>query len=405
MKENKSKKISFGTKLFYGFLCLIVSIVIKLVLGFKLREDEQVRSWRKSKQSYVILSAHPSEADAAVLLAALFPRYARFVVGAQQLYKEGIFGWLLRTMHVIPKRQFTNDVPAIKEMIQTVRDGYVLAMMPEGRVSMDGTENPIDPSTVKLLKKLKVPVAILIPEGTFFIRPSYHWNAIKLGKINGEIRCLFTAEDLENMSAEEMEDRINKEFRYNAFEQVKGSGNTYGSKKKPAMEHVSNLFYRCPECSSMYTVGEDGDVISCSSCGFTVNVSRELFFESPSGESIPENAAVWNKAQIEFEKEFWKADDAALEFTVEKQMLKLRVDQDFRTVCSGTLVLDKTGMRYTDEQEEIEVPLAVLPGVSADYMNGRITYYQGDDIRRFQMEDVHYPARFINSLMVLKGFH
>ena len=56
-------------------------------------------------------------------------------------------------------------------MIKTVRDGDVLAMMPEGRVSLDGTSSPIDPSTAKLLQKLACPTAVMVPRGTYFVKP------------------------------------------------------------------------------------------------------------------------------------------------------------------------------------------------------------------------------------------
>ena len=55
---------------------------------------------------------------------------------------------------VIPKKQFTPDISAVKEMMMTVKKGDALAMMPEGRVSLDGTPSPIDISTAKLIKKL-----------------------------------------------------------------------------------------------------------------------------------------------------------------------------------------------------------------------------------------------------------
>jgi len=48
------------------------------------------------------------------------------------------------------------------------------------------------------------------------------------------------------------------------------------------------------------------------------------------------------------------------------------------------------------------VKLSILPGVSADYRDGYIAYYEGDLIRRFYFEDRRLSARFMNSLMVLK---
>ena len=157
----------------------------------------------KIRESFVILSAHPSEVDALVMLFACFPRYARFVVAAQQLY-QGTKGKLLRALHVVPKKQFTPDIKSIIEMIRTVKSGFILGMMPEGRVSMDSTENPIDDSTAKLIKKLGVPVAVLKPYGTYFVKPPFKSKGIIRGKAGGELKALYDTEDLAKMPDDEV---------------------------------------------------------------------------------------------------------------------------------------------------------------------------------------------------------
>ncbi|MBQ6014357.1 MAG: hypothetical protein IJL27_09980, partial [Firmicutes bacterium] len=64
--------------------------------------------------------------------------------------------------------------------------------------------------------------------------------------------------------------------------------------------------------------------------------------------------------------------------------------------------LDREGLHYEDPEESFDVKLSILPGVSADYRDGYIAYYEGDLIRRFYFDDRRLSARFMNSLMVLK---
>ena len=405
MSNKHTNKVSLGNKIFFEILAGAVKLAARIVLGFKIDTDEKVRQWKKSKDGFIVLCAHPSEFDAVVLLSACFPRYTRFVAGAQQLYK-GFQGKMLRLIKVIPKKQFVPDISAIKEMMKTIKSGYVLGMMPEGRVSMDGTPNPNDISTAKLLKKIGAPVAILIPHGTYFIKPSYNYSGIKIGKISAEMKCLFTAEDLSVMSEDEILSRLSDACSYNAAEELRGMKRHYGSKKNNAFLGVSRILYRCPACGSMYSISDDGYTLSCRSCKKKAKLSEDMFIESlekDAAPSWPDNIPQWNADQISFEHDFWKNYDASISFAVKKSMLTLRKETDYHYCCDGLLSLDANGLHYSDKEETIDAALNLVAGVSADYQHGFITYYQGNDIRRFTLENSQYVTRFVNSLMVLKN--
>ncbi len=404
MKNEKTVKVGFGSKLLYYFLTVVLWIAAKLLLGFKLSTDEKVKEWKRSGKSFVILSAHPSEVDALVMLFACFPRYARFVVAAQQLY-QGTKGKLLRALHVVPKKQFTPDIKSIIEMIRTVKSGFILGMMPEGRVSMDSTENPIDDSTAKLIKKLGVPVAVLKPYGTYFVKPPFKSKGIIRGKAGGELKALYDTEDLAKMPDDEVIKGLKEALSYNISEELRGSGHRYGSRNKPYMKNVSNLFYRCPACGSMYTVTDDGRKLSCSSCNMEMDLTREMFFKCSDG-LLPDNIASWNKMQLEFEHEYWQDPGASFSIKVRKAVMEIGKDTEFLFPDNegGTLSLDASGLHYEDADERIDIALPLLPGVSGDYENSFITLYREDIIRRFYTDNVKTVARFINSLMVLKDW-
>ncbi len=403
MNDKKKKNpASLKSRLIFWLMAVVVKIYAGIALGLKIRTDEQVRTWKKSGQSFVVLCAHPSEIDAVVLLAACFPRYTRFVAGAQQLYK-GITGKLLRLIGVIPKKQFTPDITAIKEIMRTVKSGCVLGMMPEGRVSMDGTQNPNDISTAKLLKTLGVPVALLIPRGSYYIKPAYNYGGIIRGKLSGDLNCLFTPEELSEKSPEEILEKLEAAFRYDASEELRGSGNRYAKTKGGYMEGVSKILYRCPACGGLYTLTDQNSRLTCSACGASAELLPEMFF-APENEKLPDNLSAWNRSQLEFERSFWAAEDACLEFSVKKYMLRIGEEGDYRFCGEGLLRLDKNGFFYKDEAEEIRVPLEQIQGFSADYCFGFIAYYQGRDIRRFWFEKIQYVPRFMNSLAVLKNW-
>ncbi len=400
--EEKKKKGSVKGPIVFAVLGFLARLALFLVCRLTIKADEKVKEWKKSYKGFIILSAHPSEMDGVVLIAACFPRYSRFVVGSQQIYR-GAQGLMLRTLGVIPKKQFTPDIASVKEMLRTVKDGKILAMMPEGRVSLDGRPSPIDPSTAKLLQKLGCPVAVLVPEGSYYTRPPYNHGAVIRGKIVCRIEALFDEGEAAALSSDEVMNRLYDAIYYDAAEELRGTGRLYGSASKPPMKNVSNLLYYCPSCGAMYTVSDKDGVISCSSCGMTLYAGRDMFFSGQTKPGLPDNVTDWNAMQIAREHAFWQSDDPFLEFKVKKMTMVIGEDMEFKGDAEGLLRLDPEGLHYSDEGDELDIRLSILPGVSADYRDGFIACYQGDLIRRFYFEDKRTVARFVNSLMVLKG--
>lgn len=393
-----------GRRIVFHITGLFIKIICGLWMKLRINKDETVRQWQKSKDPFLILCGHPSEMDAVVLLAAAFPRYTRFVVGALQLYKPGMQSRFLRMLGVIPKKQFTPDIGAIKEMMLTVKNGDALAMMPEGRVSIDGTPSAIDISTAKLVKKLGVNVAVLIPRGTYFVKPSYNYSGLIPGKLAGELKSLMSAEEIKEKSAEDILAEIVSALNYNASEELRGSENTYGKKDTIPMAGVSNLFYRCPSCGKLFTVTDKDGVISCESCGLSLAAGKDMFLSCAKADEsvIPDTVAGWNALQKEWEKDFWSKEKAELVLQVRKDTMVLKEETEYTPKGSGTLRLSAAGLEYSDDEESFAVPLGAVPGVSADYQFGHIVFYKGDIMRRFTFSDKRLAARFVNSLMTLK---
>lgn len=400
MAKNR-KPVSLFNKIFYFVLAFFVRFLAGLLFGLSIKADEKVRHWKRDGQSFIILCAHPSEIDAIVLLSASFPKYARFVVGSQQLYK-GTQGKILQMLGVIPKKQFVSDIHAVKEIMKSVKTGHIVGMMPEGRVSMDGTENPVEMSTAKLLKQLGVPVALLVPHGSYFVKPPYNNKSVIRGKMSAELSCLFTEDELRELCSKEILEHIENNLVYNASEELRGSGHKYGSAKKIPMQNVENLFYLCPKCKKTYTIKRNGTALECS-CGLRLRPNREMFFASEE-DNMPDTVFEWNKLQLAYEECFWK-EDTSLSFKVRESKLTIGEKTDYKDFGSGVLTLSCSGFSFDGENEAFEVPLQSIPGVSADYQLGFIAYYKGSDIRRFTFEDKRDAARFVNSLMTIKKLH
>jgi len=398
MSKDKNQ-VSIGSLIAFSTISISFIASLTVLCKFRCNTDEEVKKWKKEKEGFIILSEHPSKLDAAVLAASAFPRYTRFVTGAMHL-NSSFQGSVLRYVGVIPKKQFMPDIKAIKEMMKTVKSGNVLGMMPEGRISMDGTENFIDISTAKLIKTLGCKVAVLIPHGSYFVKPPYRYNNIIKGPVSSDLKVALTKEEVEQLSAEDILKKLQKALSYNTMKDLKERGSQFGDESNPCLKDVSKILYRCPSCGELYTIKDDGKKLWCTNCDLSMGLGRDPYFITEK-ENLPKDIAEWNHEQLEFERKLWENEDNALSFDCLKGVIELGVGVDFEDKVRGKLTLTKEGLNYVDEEETLEVPINQLPALVADFQEGFVVYYQGNLIRRFKFDDPRITPRFVNSLAIL----
>lgn len=387
----------------YFFTAFFLRIAMRVMLGMKIEIDPQVKAWKKSKKPFIMLCTHPSELDAAVLLESIYPRYGNIVAGAQQLHDGTVRGWLFRKMNCIPKMQFVPDINAVRSMMNALKAGHIVGFMPEGRVSMDGTTCFFDISTAKFIKKMKVPVAVVKPENTFHVCSSYGFEHYALGKIGGTVVPLCTAEEADELSVEELYERMKTVMAYNQFENLTPASR-YGRKKGVHMKDVSCLYYYCPECGAFDTITDDGKTIRCTACGAESKLERSQLFTPVKG-NLPADTAAWNKLQVELEEKRWSEDPKReLSFPVRRVERGLTSDKPFEEVSTGTLSLTRERLLYTDDNDGtfIEVPADQLAGLSADYLYGYVVLYQGGVNRRLYTPEGTDVSKLINSITALR---
>jgi len=403
MQDKKIGKKIFG-KVVYYVAAVVVILLLVVLCRFSAQIDRRVKQWKRSKKPFIMLSGHPSEMDAAVLVAVCFPRMPRIVAGERQLYRKGGLGALFRTVGCIPKKQFLPDMHAIREMLAAVKRGELLAMMPEGRVSFDGTASPIDYSTAKLVKKLKLPVAVLMPQGTYFMMPPYHNTGLTFGKIGASVRVLLDEGEAETLTTDEIYGRIVEALQYDQSVLVRDNGWHYGKRRHP-MQNVTALMYRCPKCGAHCSMEDDGNGnIRCTACGLQLTADSNMQFHAET-DDVPANVTEWNAFQKNEERKKYADENAEFRATAERAVLVQITDSDYEPRGEGEVRLNKDGLYYSDADETLEIPLAQLTGASADYRKGTVIIYREDATRRFTFDHATGTAEFMNSLMVLRELY
>ena len=170
---------------------------------------------RKEKNAHLFLSNHASRQDYMFTGIQLLPNKYNFVAGYNEFYRshlKGVFG-ILKT---IPKRNFTADLYTIKSASQIIKDGGNIMIFPEGMSSISGANQPVAIGTGKFIKHYKVPVYYSVIKGGYLTSPKYNLND-RCGKVEVVIDKLFSPEDLQKLSPEEIEDKVNSAIYHDDY--------------------------------------------------------------------------------------------------------------------------------------------------------------------------------------------
>ncbi|MEO5670832.1 MAG: MFS transporter [Ramlibacter sp.] len=157
-------------------LRFVAWIASRLVYRFKVTGDESI----PVQGAAILVCNHVSFVDAVLLMAAS-PRPIRFVMDSR-IFKVPVLGWLFKLAKAIPIAPRKEDPAAYEAAFeaaaQVLREGDLLAIFPEGGITMDGTLQEFKGGIMKILERAAsdgvhapvVPMALTNLWGSFFSR-------------------------------------------------------------------------------------------------------------------------------------------------------------------------------------------------------------------------------------------
>ena len=336
------------------------------------------KDFRKVEGPFFFISNHASRLDYVFVGAPLLPLKMNFVAGYNEFHRSHL-SLVFNLLRVIPKKNFTPDIYTVKEISRVIKSGHGVCIFPEGMSSISGANQPVALGTGKLFKHHKVPVYYSVIRGGYLTSPKYNLRD-RVGRVEVEYDQLFTVEDLDRMSPEEIESKINRAIYHDDYAWNKIHKHHYDIGENGA-EDLEDLLFWCPRCGKQHTMATKGNTIFCKECGngATLFDTYELV---PFDDTcvIPETQTAWFNLEREVIRKEVAQEDFALEEQVQLGMLPefelLKNQATSQIVGSGTLRLDRTGLTYTGtkngESFTFHLPSAALP-----------TYGMCTDLSRF----------------------
>ena len=296
----------------------------------------------------VMIANHASRVDYQFTAPACYPKKLNYVVGYNEFFRFPT-SWLLPKMQVIPKKNFTPDTHAMRQILRVIRQGGNICFMPEGMNSITGMQQPVFPGSGKLLKKLGVPVYYSKISGAYMTWTK-HCHDQRNGRVDVVVDRMFTPAQLREMTEAEIEDTMNRllahdDYIWNETAQVRFDGRGQMAKK------LDTLLYLCPKCGARYEMDCEGNRMRCRRCGNTVELD-EYYRLRPVGEEslCPARVTDWTLLERERAAEEVRRPDFChsghVHLGVLPQRRPLTGDATSLIRGEGELTLDPDGLRF-----------------------------------------------------------
>lgn len=270
-----------------GFWVWVIWLLSKIALIGKKYEIKKI-GMEELKPPYIILSNHMHFVDFELAAMATTPQPVSNIVSIEG-YILKIF--LLEWIGAIATRRFTTDIHLVKAIRKVLQNKGVVLMYPEARYTPCGTTSFMPDSLGKLIRMNKVPVAIIKHHGNHLHAPFWNFRKKRKVKMTTVLRPILTAEQVQNMSVEEINAVIKKELSYDEYRYQKENGIKITEKHRA--EGLHKVLYQCPHCKTEFKMDSKGSEIFCTACGKRWLWQEDGYLKALSGETEFDHIPDW----------------------------------------------------------------------------------------------------------------
>lgn len=215
------------------------------------------------KKPYIVLSNHASFVDFQVNVKATFPNKSHWVISIEEFIGRE---WLFRLIGGIPKRKFTQGSVMVKHILTAIRKNKkIVTIYPEARFSLAGINEDIGKALGKLVKMADVPVVVLNQKGNFLRSPQWNKHPYRKVPLEATFTCVANQEEVRSLSAEEIQERIEKAFIYDEYKWQ--LDNKIEIKSKKRAHNIHKILYQCPVCKKEFSMNSQDTKLWCEHCG------------------------------------------------------------------------------------------------------------------------------------------
>ena len=239
------------------------------------------------KPPYLLLSNHMHFIDFELAAQITWPHSVSNVVSIDG-YVVKFF--LLEWIGAIATRKFTADMALVKSIRKVLKRGDILSMYPEARYSPCGTLAFLPESLGKLVRMNKVPVVAIVHRGNHLYAPFWNFRNKRKVPLHTTAKLILTPEQIETMTAEEINEVLRRELQYDEYRYQKENGIRITEPYRA--EGLHKVLYKCPHCGAEQ-MDSKGSEIFCTACGKRWEWQEDGYLRALEGETEFDHIPDW----------------------------------------------------------------------------------------------------------------
>ncbi len=295
---------------------------------------------------YIVVANHGNFFDP-WMIGLYFKQALHIMMNDDGFRSGGVSKWYLNRIGAYAKKKGSRDLQAMKKTLSFLKAGEPVLIFPEGQTTWDGETQPIYGGIERMVKRAKVPLAIVRFRGNFLSRP---WWA--KGKRKGRIglrRTVIPVEQLQQMSDADILEVIKEGIYSNDILDEQNQRTSF--KGDRLAEGLERLVWICPSCAATDSLSMAGDEVRCGKCrrGWTMDPYCRLHEDSSTtAESL--NLHDWVAVHKDKVRQAIQTVDEQTELIADESV-GVQKENDcgiFVPECTGTLTLTRSALSFTE---------------------------------------------------------
>ena len=243
----------------------------------------------------LILMNHSGFTDFEIAYSMLYPRKFNTVAAFETFMG---LEWLMKQIGCFATRKYIPELHLIRDIQHCLFENKSSVLMfPEAVYSLDGTCVTLPATLAKFIKKLGAPFCMLQTSGVYLKAPAYGYVEKRDVPIHAELRYVLSPEEIKEMSVEEIQEVIDREFSFDDFSWQKENNIVIDEPHRANGLH--KILYKCPHCKNEGHMESSGIHLTCTACGKKWELTEHGYLTALEGETYFDHVPDWYRWERE----------------------------------------------------------------------------------------------------------